>query len=174
MLVEPTTAVAASHSVSERTYRQLSRVHELMQRQRYAEALAGLDRMRSRVKRKPYENALVLQTYGYIYARQDQYRQAIDALEACLALKAPTSQRVPSSGRVSRRRLRVRPVPRASRWGVDGCHRGPARLRMPAGKMQTRSFGSDGFERSIAEGARTLERTRSRAPSAAAGRSRSG
>jgi tetratricopeptide (TPR) repeat protein len=73
--------------VSERTYKQLSRVHELMQKQRYGEAIAGLDRMKSRVKRKPYERALVLQTYGYIYARQDQYRQAIDALEACLALK---------------------------------------------------------------------------------------
>jgi tetratricopeptide (TPR) repeat protein len=86
-LAESEPVAAARNSVSERTYRELSRVHELMQQQRYAEALAGLDRMRSRVKRKPYENALVLQTYGYIYARQEQYQQAVDALTACLALK---------------------------------------------------------------------------------------
>lgn len=87
LLGDATTADGTKGRVSERTYKQLSRVHELMQTQRYGEALAGLDRMKSRVRHKPYEQALVLQTYGYIYARQERYQQAVDALDACLSLK---------------------------------------------------------------------------------------
>ena len=81
-------AVEAANRLSERTHRQLSRVHELMQQRRYDEALAGLDRLRPRVQQKPHAHALVLQTYGYLYANTGQYRQAIDVLSEGLALKA--------------------------------------------------------------------------------------
>jgi tetratricopeptide (TPR) repeat protein len=83
-----TSADAASRQLSERTYRQLTRIHTHMDKERYDEALAGLDRLRPGVERKPYEHALLLQTYGHLYARQAQYQEAIKALEQCLDLAA--------------------------------------------------------------------------------------
>jgi tetratricopeptide (TPR) repeat protein len=79
-------AGAASRQLSERTYKQLSRIHTLMDKERYHEALAGLDGMRPRVEHKPYEHALLLQTYGHLHARQAQYPQAIAVLGQCLDL----------------------------------------------------------------------------------------
>jgi tetratricopeptide (TPR) repeat protein len=81
-------AGASSRQVSERTYKQLSRIHTSMERERYQEALAGLDRLRPRVEHKPHEHALLLQTYGYLHARQAQYPQAIAVLQQCLELAA--------------------------------------------------------------------------------------
>jgi tetratricopeptide (TPR) repeat protein len=78
----------AAHRLSERTYRQLSSVHELMNQQRYDEALAALDRLRPRVEHRAHEYALVLQAYGYLFANRDQYQQAVDALAGSLALNA--------------------------------------------------------------------------------------
>jgi tetratricopeptide (TPR) repeat protein len=54
----------------------------------YQKAIADLDRLRPRVERKPYEHALLLQTYGHVYARLEQYPQAIDVLKQCLNLDA--------------------------------------------------------------------------------------
>ena len=45
LLVEVGAAGQTAYRLSERTYRQLSSVHELMQKRRYDEALAGLDTM---------------------------------------------------------------------------------------------------------------------------------
>ena len=88
LLVEAATAGEAAYRLSERTYRQLSAVHELMQQQRYDEALAGLDRMRPRVEHKAHEHALLLQTYGHLYANTEHYQRAVDALARSLALNA--------------------------------------------------------------------------------------
>lgn len=40
------------------------------------------------MERRPYENALLLQTYGHLHARQEQYPRAIEALQQCLSLKS--------------------------------------------------------------------------------------
>ena len=96
LLPEAWAAGEAAYRLSERTYRQLSGVHQLMQQQRYDEALAGLDRMRPRVEHKAHEHALLLQTYGYLFASTEQYQRAVDALNRSLALKAlpkPASER---------------------------------------------------------------------------------
>jgi tetratricopeptide (TPR) repeat protein len=96
LLPEARAAGEAAYRLSERTYRQLSSVHQLMQQQRYDEALAGLDRMRPRVEHKAHEHALLLQTYGYLFASTEQYQRAVDALTRSLALKAlpkPASER---------------------------------------------------------------------------------
>ena len=79
---------AAVGQMSERTYKQLSRAYELMEDGRYDEALARLDKVRHWAKRKPYEHARLLQGYGYLYTRQERYREAIDVLTQCLALQA--------------------------------------------------------------------------------------
>ena len=81
-------AGSVSHRLSERTHKQLSAIHTLMERGAYQKALADLDRLRPRVERRPYEHALLLQTYGHLYARTEQYPQAIDNLKQCLALDA--------------------------------------------------------------------------------------
>lgn len=81
-------AQAATQRISERTYQQLAQVHALMQKQRYDEALADLDRLRARVGNRANEHALVLQTYGHLYTAQEQYPEAIAALSECLALEA--------------------------------------------------------------------------------------
>ena len=78
----------ATQRLSERSYRQLSSVHALMQQQRYDEALARLDRLQPRMQHNPHEHALLLQTYGYLFANTEQYQRAVDALEESLALRA--------------------------------------------------------------------------------------
>lgn len=81
-------AESAARQLSERTYKQLSRIHTLMDKGAYLKAITELDRLRPRVERKPYEHALLLQTYGHVYARLEQYPQAIDVLQQCLDLDA--------------------------------------------------------------------------------------
>jgi len=87
-VVQPAAAVPDAQRISERTYRQLTRAHALMEKQRYDEALASLDQLRLRVAHRPHELALVLQTYGHLYATQEKHPQAIAALTECLALEA--------------------------------------------------------------------------------------
>ena len=81
-------AGSISHRLSERTYKQLSGIHTLMERGAYQKALADLDHLRPQIERKPYEHALLLQTYGHLYARMEQYPDAINTLKQCLALDA--------------------------------------------------------------------------------------
>ena len=88
LLGEAPAAGEAAYRLSERTYRQLSSIYDLMEKQRYDEALAGLDRMRARVEHKAHEHALLLQIYGHLFANTEQYQQAVDALARSLALNA--------------------------------------------------------------------------------------
>lgn len=84
----PRSAVAAGGLISERTYKRLSKVHELMADERYEAALKRLDSLRPSVEGKSYAHALVLQTYAYLYLATEQNRQAMDAFARCLALDA--------------------------------------------------------------------------------------
>jgi len=77
----------AAGVVGERTYKELSKAHELMAAGKYDEALERLRGVRT-TQAKSYEKALVLQTYGYLYAGKGRYREAIDAFLQCLALDA--------------------------------------------------------------------------------------
>jgi tetratricopeptide (TPR) repeat protein len=72
--------------VSERTYKRLSRVHKLMDDEKYNQALERLNRIRPSNKR-PYEQALIRQTFGYLYAAKGEYPKAIDAFVKCLVLQ---------------------------------------------------------------------------------------
>jgi tetratricopeptide (TPR) repeat protein len=71
--------------VSERLYKKLSRVHKLMDDEKYDQALERLKGIRLSSKR-PYEQALVRQTFGYLYAAKGEYPKAIEAFEQCLVL----------------------------------------------------------------------------------------
>lgn len=74
-------------TMTEPVYRRLSVVHEDLAEDKYAEAKNGLDRM-GRMALNDYEEALVLQTYGFVYVQQGQYRQAVDYFEKSLAMEA--------------------------------------------------------------------------------------
>ena len=58
-----------------------------MDDEKYDQALERLKRIRRSAK-KSYPQALVQQTFGYLYAAKEQYPQAITAFEQCLALQA--------------------------------------------------------------------------------------
>lgn len=74
--------------LTERTYKKLAKIHQLIGDERYTDALQRLGSLLPSTKKRPYEHAVVLQTYGYAYAGQSQYKKAVDAFERCLALKA--------------------------------------------------------------------------------------
>ncbi len=78
----------ADGALTERTYKRLAKIHQLMGDDHYADALKRLDSLLPATKKRPYEHAVILQTYGYVYAGQGKYKQAVDAFERCLALKA--------------------------------------------------------------------------------------
>ncbi len=88
VLLGVTLAGSAADKLSERTYRQLAAVHELMDSQRYEEALERLHALSSSVSRKRYERAVVLQTVGYVHLAREQYTVAIEALKEALSIGA--------------------------------------------------------------------------------------
>ena len=77
--------MAADRVVSEYVYNQLTRAHELIEKNRHEQALQRLQKIRPAETRR-YEQALVQQTYGYLYAAREEYGLAIEAFEKCLAL----------------------------------------------------------------------------------------
>lgn len=79
--------IAAERSVSEYVYKELTRLHELMEDGQYQRALKRLEKLRP-AKTNRYEQALVEQTYGHLHAAMQDYGLAIDAFKKCLALSA--------------------------------------------------------------------------------------
>ncbi len=75
-----------SSDISERAYKQLTRVHKLMDDERYDQALKRLNAIRLSDKR-PYEQAIVWQAFGYLYAAKVEYAKAIEAFLKCLTPK---------------------------------------------------------------------------------------
>lgn len=81
-------AGSAADRLSERTYRRLAAVHELMDKERYEEALERLRALSSLVAGKRYERAVVLQTVGYVHVAREQYAAAIETLNEALSIGA--------------------------------------------------------------------------------------
>jgi tetratricopeptide (TPR) repeat protein len=73
--------------MSEGVYRRLNAIHEYLGNGELAEAISRLDDL-SGGRLSPYEEALVFQAYGFVYAQQDDYDRAIEAFERCLSLDA--------------------------------------------------------------------------------------
>jgi len=76
-----------SSLIGERTFRRLSAVHEQLGESQYADALKGLKGLESG-NLNDYESAMVNQTYGYVYAAQGKYDQAIPYFEKALQADA--------------------------------------------------------------------------------------
>ena len=79
-------------TLSERTYKRLTAIHELMGENKYKEALKRLDALLPRVRKNRYEYATIMQTYGFAYAAQDKYRKAIEAFNEALKTEALPDQ----------------------------------------------------------------------------------
>ncbi len=74
-------------TMSERAYKRLLQAQELMSENRFEEALSKLRAMQ-KMDLNEYEQALVYQSIGFVFAQQGKYLQAIQNFEACLALRA--------------------------------------------------------------------------------------
>ena len=74
----------ASGSLSESTYRRMTRIQEDIGESKYADAIDQLDKLVERVRRNDYEYALVMQTYGFAYSAQEKYQQAADAFQKAI------------------------------------------------------------------------------------------
>lgn len=87
--MEVGTAVREERPVqmSEGIYRRLNSIHEYLGNNELDEALSRLDDLRE-TRMTNYEEAIVYQTYGFVYAQQGDYGRAIEAFERCLALDA--------------------------------------------------------------------------------------
>ena len=83
---------AFTATLSERTYKRLTAIHELMGENKYSEALKRLDDLLPRVRKHKYEYATIIQTYGFAYAAQDKYRKAIKAFNEALNTEALPDQ----------------------------------------------------------------------------------
>ena len=73
--------------IGERTFRRLSAIHEQLGENQYADALKGLNALNTG-NLNDYEAAMVNQTYGYVYAAQGKYDQAIPYFEKALQADA--------------------------------------------------------------------------------------
>ncbi|MEM6639287.1 MAG: tetratricopeptide repeat protein [Pseudomonadota bacterium] len=74
--------------MSERAYKRLSQAHEALGENRFADTIELLRQMEEKLRLSDYEKALVLQTYGFVYAQQEKYDQALEYFERCVALDA--------------------------------------------------------------------------------------
>ncbi len=81
----------AAGTLSEGTYRQLERVHELIGKNQNAEALQRAQSLLERVN-NDYEKAIIRQTMAFIYVSQNNYKAAIAAFEEALTLDALPQQ----------------------------------------------------------------------------------
>ncbi|MGB1557061.1 MAG: tetratricopeptide repeat protein [Oceanococcaceae bacterium] len=85
-----------AQTLSEATYRRLTKIHELIGEEAYGEALDKLEKLLPATKYSPYETAMVYQTYGFIYAQQGDYRKAADYFRQAIGLNALPEMQVES------------------------------------------------------------------------------
>ena len=82
-------------SVGQWAFKRLSAAHEALAAENYPVALEELQEMRESSRLNEHEEALMWQTYGYIYSAQTKYKLSIDAFEKCVALEGlPESAQV--------------------------------------------------------------------------------
>ncbi len=73
-------------AVGKWAYKRLNEAHEALAEEKYTPALEALGEMKANSKLNEHEQALMWQTFGYVYSAQGKYSQSITAFEKCLAL----------------------------------------------------------------------------------------
>lgn len=79
---------ARTYTVGKWAYRRLSKAHEALGAERYAEALELMGDMLQRARLNDHEKALMWQTFGYIHSASERYDDAIASFEKCVAVDA--------------------------------------------------------------------------------------
>ncbi|MGB5166018.1 MAG: tetratricopeptide repeat protein [Woeseiaceae bacterium] len=77
----------ATQTMTERVYKRLGNIHEMMGEERYQDALDDLDKL-ARVPLNDHEKALVEQTFGFLYVQTDRYQEALQRFEKSLSYDA--------------------------------------------------------------------------------------
>lgn len=75
-------------AVSEWTFKRLNLAHDAIAAGQFDEAMAKLDDLKDSPRLNDHEQALVWQSYGYVYGMQEKYQEATDAFEKSLAKNA--------------------------------------------------------------------------------------
>lgn len=70
--------------MSQQTYNRLSRVHKMIDEEAYGDALEELRDLADDTQDRPYEHAVTLQTFGFVYINQENWRQAAAYLQRAL------------------------------------------------------------------------------------------
>jgi len=78
---------SSSETMTEAVYRRLGKIQEDISAENYGEAVSALKRL-SNSSLNDYEEALVLQTFGYAYIQQSQFKLAVDYFEKSLAMES--------------------------------------------------------------------------------------
>lgn len=76
-----------TRAMSEPVYRRLNSIHEMLAEERYSDAMSALSKMDNMSLNK-YEEALVLQTYGFAHVQQGNYQTALKYFEFSLVANA--------------------------------------------------------------------------------------
>lgn len=84
--------ISQASLLNERTYKRLERVHKLMDQKNYTEAFTKLKKLQDSVNNRSYEQALVLQTFGYLYSATNETEKAIQSFQQCLDIDATPAQ----------------------------------------------------------------------------------
>jgi tetratricopeptide (TPR) repeat protein len=66
-------------------FKRLDAAHQALAKSQYDEALRSLEEMKGHSRLNEHETALMWQTFGYVYAGQEKYKQATEAFEKCIA-----------------------------------------------------------------------------------------
>jgi len=75
-------------AAGEWAFKKLNAAHEALAEENYDEARELMDQMSKRKRLNDHERALMWQTYAYIQSSGEDYTQAIESFEKCLALDA--------------------------------------------------------------------------------------
>lgn len=82
------TAEAKNLVVGKWAFKRLNNAHEALQEEKYGDAKDALDEMKERSSLNDHEQALMWQTYGYVYSALENYPAAVKAFKKCLTLDA--------------------------------------------------------------------------------------
>ncbi|MDJ0764142.1 MAG: tetratricopeptide repeat protein [Myxococcota bacterium] len=77
-----------SFTVGAWAFSRLSKAHELIGQNKYAEALKVLEEIKNRRRINDHERAMMWQTYGFVWSSKGNFNKSIEAFEECLALNA--------------------------------------------------------------------------------------
>ena len=80
----PATQTRKAQAVSRWAFEKLDAAHKLLEQEKYVDVLAVLEDMQRRRGLSDQEQALMWQTYGYVYSSQENYEKAVEAFEKCL------------------------------------------------------------------------------------------